>query len=71
MLTILKENNVSNKYAFSVYLVLTSVIKESLISNTLELGIVRCYINGFIYVNILLFSTNITSRNCTNSWIRI
>ncbi len=60
ILTILIENNVNNKYAFSVYLVLISVTTESMISYTMELGIVRCYINGFINVLLfLLFSTHV------------
>ncbi len=66
LLIMLTENNVNNKYAFSVYLVLILATTESLVSNTLELAIVTCYINGY---NFVLFNTNITSKNCTNSLI--
>ncbi len=34
ILTVMTENNVNNKYAFSIYLVLISVTTETLLTNT-------------------------------------
>ncbi len=50
IVTIMTENNVNDKHAFTVYLVLISVSAEILFTTTLELGIVRCYMNVFINV---------------------